>query len=288
VSELYKEDDTLAGRRAPSSIVRNGRKLEEVSSARLPHSAIRAWPRIAARLRTASLFALFLDFDGTLVDLRSRPEEVRVPARVRRILGSLARHPGIVVAIVSGRSVWNLRRLLKEDRIRYFGLHGAESDGISPSLSRKTKLVLGGVRLNALLLFRSLSGIWIEDKGLGFSIHFRGAKPSIVRAAKEILLSLLAPLQHVLHLLEGNKVWEVLPIEFEGKGATVMAFMRGLPTQSLGIYIGDDGTDESAFAALPDGITVRVGRTRNTKAHFYLRNPAGVLSFLARLEKELK
>jgi trehalose 6-phosphate phosphatase len=288
MKQPHKEEVTLTDRHGRPSIVKIARKQEGIRSARLPHSAIQAWPRIAARLDRASLIALLLDFDGTLVDLRSRPEDVRVPSRVRKILGRLAHHPRIIVAIVSGRRVWNLRRLLKEDLISYFGLHGGESDEISPSVSPKTKLLLGRVRLNALLLFRSLQGIWIEDKGLGFSVHFRAAKPSTIRAAREILLSLLAPFQRALRLLEGSKVWEVLPIEFEGKGATAKAFMRRLPAQSLGIYIGDDGTDESAFAALADEITVRVGRTQGTKAHFYVRNPAGVLSFLTRLERELK
>jgi trehalose 6-phosphate phosphatase len=286
-NRIGKEKDTLADRRAPSSILRIGAKHETRSLARYPHYLSRRWPAIAARLRGADLCALFLDFDGTLVTLRNRPEDVRVPARVRRILGRLACHPHLVVALVSGRSVWSLRRLLKENRVRYFGLHGAEADGIPPTLSRKTKLVLGRARLDTHMLLRSLPGIWIEDKGLSFSVHYRGARPATVRAANKILLNLLAPLRHALHVLEGDKVWEVLPVEFEGKGATVKSFMRELPAQSLGIYIGDDGTDESAFAALADGITIRVGRTRGTKAHFYVRNPAGVLNFLARLEREL-
>ncbi len=262
-------------------------KRGAINSTRFPHNVFRSWGEISAVVRGADQLILFLDFDGTLVNLRKRPEEVRVPMRVRRILRRLARHPRVMVVLVSGRRVWSLRRLLKEERVHYFGLHGAEAEGTPPSLSHRATLALGRARLSARLLLRSLPGIWIEDKGLSFAVHFRAAKPASVRVAQEALNGLLAPLRNALHVIEGDNVWEVLPIEFQGKGAAVETFMRRLPAKSVGIYIGDDATDEPAFGVLPEGITVRVGRTRGSKARFYVRNPAGVLSFLTRLEREL-
>ena len=124
----------------------------------------------------------------------------------------------------------------------------------------------------------------MEDKGLSFALHYWKARPATVRAAELALREILAPAIGVLHVLNGNKVWEVMPNEIPGKGVAVRALLETLPENTLGIYVGDDVTDETAFAALKDQITVKVGRTRGTLAHFYVRNPAEVSRFLSRLE----
>ena len=124
----------------------------------------------------------------------------------------------------------------------------------------------------------------MEDKGLTFTLHYWEARPATIRAADLALREILAPARGVLHVLDGNRVWEVMPKEIPGKGVAVRAFLATLPENTLGIYVGDDVTDETAFAALNDQITVKVGRTRGTLAHFYVRNPAEVFRFLSRLE----
>ena len=91
-----------------------------------------------------------------------------------------------------------------------------------------------------------------------------------------------------LRVLPGKKVWEVLPAEVLGKGAAVLALVAQLPQPALAVYVGDDASDESAFRALPEGLTVRVGRERFTQARFRLRNPEEVREFLERLDAELR
>ena len=93
--------------------------------------------------------------------------------------------------------------------------------------------------------------------------------------------------EHALRILNGKKVWEVLPREIGGKWGVVERVMREMPEGAGIIYIGDDETDEEAFRVLPDQITVAVGKRSGTRARYYLPSSASVLRFLARLEKEL-
>jgi trehalose-6-phosphatase len=88
-----------------------------------------------------------------------------------------------------------------------------------------------------------------------------------------------------LWIVSGDCVWEVLPREIPGKGYAVRREWRRWPS-ALPIYVGNDGTDESAFAALASGITARVGTAPQTNARYLLRDPAEVAWFLRRVEEE--
>jgi len=127
----------------------------------------------------------------------------------------------------------------------------------------------------------------MEYKGLSFVVHYRGARRPAVAAAEESIHRALAPFRRWLRVIAGHKSWEVVPREIPGKGAAVAAVMESLPARSVGIYIGDDAADEEAFAALPAGITIRVGRSGTSRARYFLRSPAEVLKWLIRFEEAL-
>lgn len=253
-----------------------------------PRSLARAWPEVIARLRRAPRIALFLDFDGTLVSFARRPADVRLPLRARHVLDHLARNPRFIVSMVSGRRLKDLQALVDIRGIRHFGLHGAEQVGKKTLVGKIARRALTSAKRDARQHLAALPGIWLEDKKNSFAIHYRGAALATVEAANEILLQILAPLRHSLHVLNGAKVWEVLPKDNRGKGAIVATLRRHLPSNLPAIYVGDDESDESAFAALANQTTIRVGRKRGTHARYYVRNPASVLNFLSRLGKELK
>ena len=103
----------------------------------------------------------------------------------------------------------------------------------------------------------------------------------------KLVRGLLERFKPQLCLLEGKKVWEVFPCSIEGKGPAVRRVLKAQPQSTLPIFVGDDVTDETAFAALSNGITVHVGNKRRTLARFYLRNPREVRTFLQRLEAEV-
>ncbi len=247
----------------------------------------RSWRETSARVHAASKCALFLDFDGTMVKLRSRPGDAEVSARTRNALKNLLRLPNVSITIVSGRRVGQLQRMIALAGIHYFGLHGAERMGEPLILRNESIRAVRHARQSAQLQLGKLRGVWVENKGFSFAVHYRNARPATVESANQILMAILAPHWNVIRVLNGERVWEILPREIPGKGPAVRELFEGLPKGTIAAFFGNDETDEPAFAALADQITVRVGERRATNATFYLHDPADVLRFLFRIEEEL-
>ena len=244
------------------------------------------WPQVVRSIRSAKRLVLFIDFDGTLVPLRRRPSNVKPLALVsRRILRWLAGHKRLTLYVISGRRLPELRKLAPVPGVRLLGLHGWEGRDIPP-LDEERRLLR---RARQLLDQRlpDTSQIWLEDKGLGLTVHFRGAPQRAVRLARPIVLEVLRVLGPRLHMVQGHKVWELLPRQIDGKGSAVCALLAKLPPRTLPIFVGDDATDESAFAVLSHGLTIRVGRNPRTKARFCLRNPDELKIFLRKLQAEI-
>ncbi len=205
----------------------------------------------------------------------------------RRVLTRIATHAGAQVAIVSGRNLRDLRRLVGVKGLRYFGVQGAEREQKPVALSQKSRLALASARLAARLQIETIPGVWVEDKGLSFAVHYRGADAAAAESAGVALAGLLAKWRSLLHILNGSRVWEVLPREIPGKSMVVEDVLRAFRVETAVVYIGDDGTDENAFVVLPNQITVRVGRDPYSGARYSVRTPTEVLRLLARMEKEL-
>jgi trehalose-phosphatase len=252
-----------------------------------PRYAFRALHEIVHQLRDAPNRVLLLDLDGTLVRLRRRPEDVRVSMKAKAILKRLSRLPNTTVAILSGRSIRSLEKLIDLKSLHYFGLHGGEQTHKGAKINAEQRTALRSARRSARTAMAEFSGVNIEDKKYGFTVHYRGADKAAIRGANQALLAIMAPLRHALHVLDGKKVWEVLPRQIPGKGSTMKRVMADSPQSALA-YIGDDEPDEPAFAALESHVTIHVGDNKNTHARFYLRNPGEVLRFLDTLEKELR
>jgi trehalose 6-phosphate phosphatase len=261
------------------------RKVDETRDVAL--SAFRNWAKIRDRLRKAKRWAFFLDFDGTLVDLEDRPGDVRMPRGAKLILRHLAAHAETQVVIVSGRTRRNVRELVAVGQLHYFGVHGGDREGRSLKLGAKSKLALDGVKRSARRRLKSIPGVWVQDKRLSVAIHYRDADSLEARTAGVTLADLLEPWKGSLHLLNGSRVWEILPREIPGKFTVVGELLGENRSDCAVVYVGNDGTDEVAFAALPDAITVRVGREPETHARYFVRTPAEVLRLLARMEREL-
>jgi trehalose 6-phosphate phosphatase len=235
---------------------------------------------VERRLRGAKRWLLLLDFDGTLVPVIDNPNGVSLDAPVRRILGGLTRHPGLSVYIMSGRRLADLRRRVRVSGIHLLGLHGWESRGAALPPSQKQVLHEAKVWLAQHL--PAQPGIMIEDKGYALAVHYRMAKEPAVRVAQKVLRAARDHFRPGLRLLKGKKIWELLPRAIVGKGPATQSLLAKLPADTLPIFIGDDTSDESAFAVLPHGLAVHVGGHTQTKAHFCLRDPGEVREFLER------
>jgi trehalose 6-phosphate phosphatase len=252
-----------------------------------PRYLFPAWREIAGRIRDAKTCALLLDFDGTLVKLQRRPWEVRLPQRTKRLLERLARHPKLFVAIVSGRRCQDLQARIGVEALHFIGLHGAERERKTTKITKAAARILARAQHGARQRMAAMRGMRIEDKGMSFAVHYREASTPIARAAKFCLLDVVEPLRKTLRVLDGAMVWEVLPNEIRGKGGAVRDLLSEFPAGTPAIYIGDDGTDETAFQALGDQITIRVGNPRGSAAKYYVRDPEEVIRFLLRLEAAL-
>jgi trehalose 6-phosphate phosphatase len=244
------------------------------------------WKSVAEKIRSTKSILLFLDFDGTLAPLRRRPQDVMpLGLSLRLLLGRLCRMRLIRLYVISGRTLADLRRLVPVAGVHLLGLHGYEGR-LSGRMLRERRL-LAKVKDVLERNLPTTKRIWIEDKKLGLAIHYREASAAAVRRASPVIHETCERFSPQIQLLEGKKVWELLPTAIKGKGPAVRALILNQRQPVLPVFVGDDTTDEMAFTALPNGLTIRVGGRERTKAQFYLRNPGEVKQFLERLEGEI-
>lgn len=268
---------------------RNHQSGHKPSSGAGGHTAARhlfeSWPQVVSSIQSARRVALFLDFDGTLAELRPHPGDVGpLDPALRRVLRRLAEHERFSIFVISGRTLAELRRLVPVPGVRLLGLHGWEGRDV-PSLRAERQLLQRAKRLLDQRL-ADTPEVWAEDKGLGLAVHYRGAPQRAVQKARAVVRDVLGTLGPPIQLIRGHKVWEFLPRQISGKGSAVSALLSQLPGPTLAIFVGDDTTDESAFKVLRRGLTIHVGTNHRTVARFFLRDPKEVKMFLLRLGSE--
>ena len=229
--------------------------------------------------------ALFLDFDGTLVEIASAPDRVQVEAQLPELLGALARRLGGAVAVVSGRPIEELARLLHPFAGGLAGLHGLERRAPDGRLTRPAAAA-SLVRARTLLAdFAAVRpGVLLEDKGAGLALHFRGA-PSTATACREAARRAAALVGEGMALIEGKMVVELRPREAD-KGRTIATFLAEPPFRGRQpVFVGDDRTDEDGFTMVNrlGGISVCVGARADTVASYRIPSVVDVLDWLAAL-----
>jgi len=246
------------------------------------------WDRVAAQIQLSRRVAVFLDFDGTLVNIARLPDQVRLAPSTRRVLRRLARHPRVTLVVISGRRRADLRRYIDIRGIHYFGLYGWERSRHS-RLPTSAVIALRRARMQLSIHLSSIPGLWIEDKNLSLSVHLLGVSPELQRLARRKVRSLLLPFQKTLYLIENLRDAEIVPRCISGKGIAVQRFLATPALcHALPIYFGDDLSDEPAFEAARKGISIRVGAARPTRARYSIRGPAEVAAVLTRVETALE
>ena len=239
------------------------------------------------RADTASL-ALFVDVDGTLVDIASRPDAVVVDASLPATLKRLKDRLAGALAPVSGRPIRDIDALLDLGGAAA-GLHGAElraPDGavLATPIPHEG---LDAARTRAVRAAAAISGVLVEDKGGAIALHYLAAPDAeldVRRAAIEMLDAAGAGYE----LLHGKFVIELKPANAD-KGAALAALMTIAPFAGRTPWmIGDDVTDEDAFAEVnaASGVSVVVGPRRPTIARYALAGPAAAREWLAALANE--
>ena len=230
--------------------------------------------------------AILLDIDGTLLDLMPTPREVWVPPGLSKTLNRLVERTGGALALVSGRSLNDIDLIFAPDVFAAVGGHGAEmrieldSDSVAahaPPMDKELKRRLAAIA-------KLSPGILLEDKGYSLALHYRLA-PQAEKAIYEAVSLIRADLPNApIEVLPGKYVCEIKHSGFT-KASGVLELMTREPFKGRRpLFIGDDVTDETVFAIMPDfdGLAFSVGRrAMGVSGHF--DSPNDVRQFLTHL-----
>lgn len=260
-------------------------------------SALAHWPEISTRL-SGTRPVVFLDFDGTLAPIVSRPDEAAISSETREVVRRVAlRFP---TTVVSGRGRDDVARRVGLAELHYAGSHGFDIQGppraegatgpdgilehrvaaeIEPLIQRVTRKVESSLE--------NVKGVVVEPKGYTVAVHYRMvAEKELARV--ESVVSRIVDAHPELRLAHGKKVYEIRPELDWDKGKAVLWLLEALDLsgpEALPLYLGDDVTDEDAFGAVEDrGVGILVSTVpRPSAAHYQLQDPREVTAFLERL-----
>ncbi len=260
----------------------------------IPHANERL-PDLIALRRDAGRMLVALDFDGTLSPIVERPEDAALLDEVAEPLRRLVGRSDTVAAIVSGRGLADVRSRVARPELFYAGNHGFEIEG--PGVDRihpAAREARPGLESAIAGLNEALSdepGVQVEDKRWTLSIHYRRATRD---GAEDRVRA--AVLEHCrrpgLRVTEGKKVFEVRPDVEWHKGKATEFLLDVVSKESGGghelpaIFIGDDRTDEDAFAVVRErggGIVVGDPPPADTRAIAWVRGPVEVASLIREL-----
>lgn len=223
------------------------------------------WVPAPAQLLNSQLdrTAIFLDVDGTLLDLAPTPLEVKVPAGLSHALAALQSRLDGAIAFISGRPIAEIDRIFDPLRLAAVGGHGAEIRAHPSAEIRRSRIATldSDLRSEFAQIVQLDPGILVEDKGFSIAIHYR-LSPQF---GGDVLKHVATICRHErcasLEVLPGKLVVEIKPSGYD-KG-TGLREMMSVPafTGRKPIFIGDDITDNAAFAVLPEfnGIGFSVG-----------------------------
>ncbi|MGV6875509.1 trehalose-phosphatase [Pseudochelatococcus sp. B33] len=241
-------------------------------------------PALIALAENPGKWALFLDIDGTLVDMAPTPDAVEAPAGLADNLTAVMTGLGGAMALVTGRGIAFVDRLFLPHRFPLAGLHGAElrlSDARTIATDPTPSFMQAKATLRAGTA--GMSGVIVEDKGVAVAVHYRLAPH--YRERVEALMREAAVLAGPRWSLQGGKMLVELKPAAADKGEALKSFMDAAPFAfRRPLAVGDDLTDESMFAAANalGGQAVRIGsRDARTLAAGRIQSPAHLRDLLA-------
>jgi trehalose 6-phosphate phosphatase len=288
-------------------VVRSLLEIDLAVPARAAEAAGGAGPRDASRLPSAlredaaigrrlagRMPAVFLDYDGTLTPIVARPELATLSPSARAAVEALAAL--CTVAVVSGRDRADVARLVDVDTLIYAGSHGFDisgPDGLRLEHEGAAACLpdLDAAEQEVRNRLASIDGALLERKRFGIAAHYRNVAERDTGAVESAVDEAVA--RHPgLRKTGGKKVFELRPDLDWDKGRAMLWLLSALRLEGEGtmpIFVGDDRTDEDAFAALAGrGVGIVVGRPDHpTRADYALRDPAEVERWLREMAERL-
>lgn len=226
--------------------------------------------------------SLFLDVDGTLLDIHDNPGEVSADDELIEILRRCFTRLDGALSLVSGRSIGEIDRIFAPAVFPVAGAHGAELrvDG-GRTISVVTEPLPGNVMTALEGVVGENEGLLLEKKRGGVSLHYRQA-PQLEAKCRRIVDKILADLGGSYRLIAGKMVFEIAPAAHH-KGAAIRTFVEQSPFAGRApVFVGDDVTDEDGFLAINElaGTSIRVGESGSTAARYRLRDVTAVRQWL--------
>ncbi|WP_305098006.1 trehalose-phosphatase [Croceibacterium aestuarii] len=230
-------------------------------------------------LLSAGPLALFLDFDGTLVEIAPTPGAIAVPAGLGERLAALSERLGGRLALISGRAIDDLEAHCGPLRVACAGSHGAARRAADGTVLGEAALALPGAAIAEVERFAAANGVRYETKAHGAALHSRETPER--EEACALFLDEVAR-RHGLAVKRGKRVAELVRPGAD-KGGAVQAMMAEEPfAGAIPVFVGDDVTDEDGFAACAalGGFAVAVGPRATENARYGLADPAAVHHWL--------
>ncbi|MBI3453242.1 MAG: trehalose-phosphatase [Rhodospirillales bacterium] len=248
-----------------------------------PNNKARNRLGLPAELLLTGRSALFLDVDGTLLDIAPTPDAVEIPADLLDTLSSLQQTLDGALAVISGRTIADLDRLFHPLVLPAAGQHGFELRLDAGPIAQPggTDTRLAAVRARLADLTRAYPKIIVEDKSHTIAIHFR-ATPADEEPLRRQLNLIVGEIPDRPLLLAGKMVFEIRPAGIN-KGTAIEFFMRHTPFAGRAmVFIGDDRTDEDGFRAVKagGGLAVRIGSLAGSAADCALNSPQQLRAWL--------
>ena len=241
--------------------------------------------RISQRIDQADHILVALDYDGTIAPIAETPEAARVEPETESVLHELAASARVSLAIVSGRSLSDLRQRLPIAGVIHIGNHGLEIEGAGVSFVHQGASLLRRVidlacwDLEAAL--QSVRGVQIERKGLTATVHYRQAPADLAEWIHLTVHAAVQPYGTQVAVAPALLAWEIRPNLPWNKGSALrFVFGRMRALRPALVCAGDDATDEDMFDVIPGAISIRVGNPGNTRARYFVNGPQEMQRFL--------
>jgi trehalose 6-phosphate synthase/phosphatase len=249
--------------------------------------------KVLRKIKACKYIFLFIDYDGTLVGFKDRPDIATPPQRIKDLISKLSLSNNLIITIVSGRTVGNLLEFFKDidtSKLNWIGVHGTEVKykGCDIALSNeaeKAAPLIKDLKSKLIKVTSSIPCILLEDKKVSIALHYRkcGKKelsriPGFINIIDDFVKG--KPLDY----LKMKKVVEVKPKNIN-KGSSIEIIKEKYTslTPSINICIGDDMTDKYLFDSNTQGINLKVGagRIKGLETEYYLKDVDDVYYFLS-------
>jgi len=236
--------------------------------------------------------AFFFDYDGTLSPIVAHPSLAVLSETVREHLRELTSHERVSVGVISGRALDDVLNMIRLPDVFYAGSCGSEldlqGDRWQYPLSLEAQTQFQAVLAELRAVVPDFPGVWIEEKPLGFAVHYRAASP-VIGASFQLAFREMITRFSGLHTLNICEAFEVSPTEAWNKGTAVQFILQKLPTDVHPVYFGDSENDRPGMVSVRSvgGVTVAIGETAPDCAEYRLAHATDLHADLARMCESL-